>query len=80
MDCFDVMGEGRDASLTGSLLEELAGSKAAATAARAGDLAGARAPLQQALRLAKGTHRETGYRLRLATLEAGDAVVRLSEK
>ena len=80
MECFDVMGESRDASLTGTVLEELACSRAAALAARAGELAGAKASLKQALHLAKGTHRETGYRLRLATLEAGDAVVRLSEK
>ena len=80
IECFEVMGEARDASIEGALLEELACSKAAAVAARAGDLPGAKAPLERALGLARGTYRETGYRLRLATLESGDAVVRLSEK
>ena len=80
IDCFDVMGEARDAALTGPLLEELACSKAAATAAEAGDLEGVRGPLTRALTLSKGTHRETGYRLRIHALDAGEAVVRLSEK
>lgn len=80
IECFDVMGEARDASIEGALLEELACSKAAAVATRAGELPGAKAPLERALTLARGTYRETGYRLRLTTLEAGDTVVRLSEK
>ena len=74
------MGEARDTALTGPLLEELACSRAAANAAEAGDLEGVRAPLHRALTLSKGTHRETGYRLRLHALDAGETVVRLSEK
>ena len=80
IECFDVMGEARDAAPTGPLLAELAASRAAAFAAENGDLIGARGPLNTALTLARGTHRETGYRLRLTALEAGDGVVRLSEK
>ncbi len=80
IECFDVMGEARDAATTGSLMEELACSKQAADAAHEGRLAAAIDSLNRALELAKGTHRETGYRLRLTALEAGEAVVRLSEK
>lgn len=80
IECFDVMGEARDAALTGPLQEELAASQGAVTAADAGELDAARKLLNEALGLAKGTHRETGYRLRLTAIESGDAVVRLSEK
>lgn len=80
IECFDVMGEARDAAVTGSLQEELESSARAADLAHLGKLAEAIAALNQALQLAKGTHRETGYRLRLTALEAGDTVVRLSEK
>ena len=80
IECFDVMGEARDAAPTGPLLAELAASRAAAFAAENGDLIGARGPLNTALTLARGTHRETGYRLRLTALDSGDGVVRLSEK
>ncbi|MDP1825942.1 MAG: adenylate/guanylate cyclase domain-containing protein [Archangium sp.] len=78
--CFDVMGEARDAALTGPLQEELAASQGAVTAADAGEPGAARKLLNEALVLAKGTHRETGYRLRLTAIEGGDPVVRLSEK
>lgn len=80
IECFDVMGEARDAATTGSLLEELACSKQAADAAYEGRLEAAHGSLNQALEFARGTNRETGYRLRLTALEAGEAVVRLSEK
>ncbi len=80
IECFDVMGEARDAATTGSLLEELACSKRAADAAHEGKLEAAMRELTEALKFAQSTHRETGYRLRLTALEAGEAVVKLSEK
>ena len=80
IECFDVMGEARDASLSGPLQEELAASRGAVTAADVKEFDAARVLLFQALALARGTYRETGYRLRLNALDAGDPVVRLSEK
>jgi class 3 adenylate cyclase len=73
LECFDVMGETRDFVSTPELEEELRCAREAVATKE-------RAPLERALELAKGTHREAGYRLRLAALAQGDEVVRLSEK
>ncbi len=80
LECFDVMGEARDASLTDALQAELVASADAVKSADAGDLRAARTALQTAQAYAKATPRETGYRLRLAALDTGDPIVRLSEK
>ena len=80
IECFDVMGEARDAALSGRLQEELAASRGAVTATDVQEFEAARVLLSQALALARGTYREAGYRLRLMALDAGDPVVRLSEK
>lgn len=80
LECFDVMGEARDAALTRDEQAELTASADAVARADAGDFAGARAALEAALVTARGTSREPGYRLRLTAVDAGDAVVRLSEK
>lgn len=77
LECFDVMGEARDAMLSPALRAEITASADAVKFADAGDWTAARAALELALASAKGTPRETGYRLRL---DAGEAVVRLSEK
>jgi adenylate cyclase len=80
IECFDVMGEARDAAVTGPLAEELERSRNAAQLAAEHKLEEAVRELRRAIELSRGTHRETGYRLRIATHEAGDSVVRLHEK
>jgi hypothetical protein len=74
------MGEAPDATLSEAMRAELTASSDAVKCADAGDLSAARAGLELASSYAKGTHRDVGYRLRLASLEAGAPVVRLSEK
>ncbi len=77
--CFDVMGEADDV-LPLALIDELTASAEASDAADREDFALATSALRRALDLSVGTPREVGYRLRLAAHEAGEAVVRLSEK
>ena len=80
LECFDVMGEARDAVLSAGEQAELVASADAVRLADAGDFVGARRALEVALTTAKGTAREPGYRLRLSSLERGEAVIRLAEK
>ncbi|MFT3713893.1 MAG: adenylate/guanylate cyclase domain-containing protein [Archangium sp.] len=80
LECFDVLGEARDMVWTAELREELDASRRAAEFTERGNLQDSRVDLERALKMAAGTSREAGYRLRLASIALGDEFVRLAEK